>query len=90
MNDKDLKYRIRLLRKIKKATDIGTAERRSINKKIRELKSKVNSNYNNCNKELINKIYKLRPEYKSLGIDLRKFTEKQLKIHLDKLTGGKK
>jgi len=86
MNEKDIKRTIRLLRKLKKQAQVGTEERRDINRKIRAKKKELENLYKNeSDNPLIQKIYELRPEYKDLNIDLRKFTDIQLEYHYRKI-----
>ena len=84
MNKKEIKRKIRLLRKFKKDTKVGTENRRTINRQIRELKKKINNTYN-CNnpekKIWIDKINAVKKHY----TDLRQFTIEQLKYHYEKI-----
>ena len=85
---REIKREIRLLRKIKKNTHKKSPERRDLNKRIRELKKKLLPIYVEVSKEkeeLIQAILQIRPEYKGLHIDLRKYTEKQLEKHLENI-----
>jgi repressor of nif and glnA expression len=85
MNEQEIKYRIRLLNKQKKATKVGTQARRDINDQIRELKNKLNLYSDDETKNLIKEIYKLKPEYKKIKLNLKKFTKEELEKHLNKL-----
>ena len=85
MKDKELKYKIRYLTKLKKGLKVGSQTRRNLNRQIRELKRELEGIYKDMSpekKDLIEKIYKARPRYKKI-MDLRKFTVKQLQYHYD-------
>jgi len=83
MTEKDIKRRIRMLRKFKRDIRIGTDARREINHKIRELKEKLG--YDEITPEKTNLIKKINAVYKHYN-DLRKFTVEQLRFHLEKIT----
>ena len=86
MNEKDIKRTIKLLRKLKRQAKVGTEERRDINRKIRRKKQELEDLYKSkSDNPLIQKIYELRPEYRDLKIDLRKFTNRQLEYHYRKI-----
>lgn len=82
-DEKEIKRQVRELRKLKNKSRIKTDLRRDLNGRIRELKKKQKDLYNMTpeKKELIEKIYKARPEYKKIRMDLRKFTIKELRKH---------
>ena len=82
--DKEIKRKIRALRKIKKSSRKKTALRREMNRKIRELKNLSHKNNEPMTPEkqaLIDKILSIR-EY---HIDLSQHTIEALKHHLNKL-----
>lgn len=82
--NKETKKLIRQLRKLKKQTQVGTEQRRDINRKIRALKEQAGEqNLVTKDNPIIEEIYKLKPEYKTQGFDLRNYTEEQLKKHLE-------
>jgi len=83
--NKELKYKIRELKKLKKGLKVGTQIRRDINKQIRELKKQYEQSLDNVEPEkrkLIDKIYEAKPHYRKI-MDLRKFTTEQLKHHYE-------
>jgi len=84
MTKKEIKRKLRMLRKFKKDTRVGTEDRRNINRQIRKLQKEFNNIYN-CKdpekKALIDKINKIYPH----ANDLRKFTIEQLQFHYDKI-----
>lgn len=85
IDNREIKRQIRLLRKLKKDMHKGTQDRRDINKKIRELKTKMEATHTKTTAEkqsLIDQVLVIRPEYKELGIDLYKYTEEQLLKHI--------
>lgn len=90
MNDREIKRRIRVLRKLKKDTRVKSEGRRELNRKIRELKKELNKGID-INPEktiIIEKIYKIRPYLKTLrDFNLYKHTIKELQFHLDRITG---
>ncbi|GEM_PF-4334991 len=83
VNEKEIKKVLFQLRKCKRKTKVKSPERREINKRIRELKQKIQYDIPDTEKQsLIEEIYKIRPEYKELKINLLKFSTEQLKKHL--------
>lgn len=87
VNIKEIRQRIKDLRKLKNQTQVGTPARREILKKIREEKSKLEQSVSlTPNKEaMIKKILALKPHLKVIGVDLEKFSEDQLSKHLNKI-----
>lgn len=88
MNKRDIRYRIKLLKRIKKTTPIKTQARRDINKQIRELKKKLKGTSEPISKEkkeLIAEILKRKPEYKDIRLDLEGYTLEQLTKHLARI-----
>jgi CHAD domain-containing protein len=85
-NSREIKAKIRLLRKIKRDTRPKSEERHDLNRQIRELRKKLEPicDLTNNKKDLIAQILKLRPQYKNY-LDLTIYSEKQLKFHLDKI-----
>lgn len=85
-DEKEIKRRIRAYKRLKRKTRVGTATRREINYRIRELKEQLNKVFGKMTpkkEELITKIYKTKPLFKILSIDLRKFTEAELQYYFD-------
>lgn len=86
IDEKELKRQIRALKKIKKGSRVGTVTRRDINGRIRHLQEKLENLYDEITpekQELMKKIYKAKPHFEKLKIDLRKFTVKELQYHYD-------
>lgn len=87
MNEKEIKRKIREFKKLKKLAQVGTPTRRKLNKQIREFKQDLKNLYGDITpekRELIERIYKLDPLFRTLKIDLRKFSIEQLQYHLNK------
>lgn len=78
---KELKSKIRALKKLKRQTQVGSQTRRDINRQIRELKKQGNiaGQVDQEKAILIDKINKVYKHY----ADLTKFTTEQLQKHLD-------
>ena len=88
MNKQDIKYKIKLLKQMKKNTALKTQARRDLNKQIRDLKNKLKEGIEPLTDEkqaLIDKILNLRPEYKTMNFDLSVYTMEQLKKHYNKV-----
>lgn len=85
---KEIKIKIRELRKIKKDTQKKTPLRHSLNKQIRELKEKLKElrkPHDPEKQKLVEEILKREPELKKLrSFDLYKFSVEQLKKHLER------
>lgn len=96
MNEKEIKAEIRRLKKLKLQCRPGSVERLDLEHKIKDLKKKKTefTTIEPGKENLITEILrieaerKIKPRFEDLRIDLRKFTEIQLKIHLDKLNKG--
>jgi hypothetical protein len=90
---KEIKKQMRILRKLKKDTRKKTDERREINEKIRDLKTRLMPIYKEENPEkakIIEQILKIRSISKIYILqDLRKFTIEQLQKHYEYLKQGK-
>jgi hypothetical protein len=87
MSTKELKQRIRKLKKIKKELHAGSAPRIKVHREIKKLKEELQEK-NLVSKEkqlLIEEINKLDTLVVQLGTDLTQYTEEQLAIHLNKL-----
>jgi len=84
MDIKEIKRKIRMLRKFKKDTRVGTEDRRIMNKRIRKLQKELDSIYNCKDPEKKNLIDKINARCPHTN-DLRKFTKEQLQSHYDKL-----
>jgi len=80
--NKETKKLIRQLRKLKRQCQVGTQQRRDINRQIREIKEKEIIPIDNEKQKLILEIQQKQPDFKSLGIDLSKYTVEQLQKHL--------
>lgn len=89
LNKKEIKRKIRALRKVKKDTRVGTKERRNINKIIRKLQKEIDTacNYTDPKKKAL--IDKINAVYSHVN-DLWKFTMEQLEHHYEKITTSKK
>ena len=93
--DKEIRKQLRSLRKLKRNTQIGTAERRQINKQIRDLKKqyetieaelKPDDNKQRLIDELIEYYHKSgRP----ILTDFRVYAVEQLEVHLNRRKSGK-
>jgi len=93
--EKELKKQIRALRKLKRDTQIGTPERRQINRQIRELKAQKDScvedlTSDETKQKLVNKITEYyKRNGKPIVVDFRVYNVNQLEVHLNKLKGHK-
>ena len=88
MNIKDIKKEIKILKKLKKQLQPGSKERIEIFRKIKELKGQVNPIdmvVDEDKQALIAELQGADPLFERLGIDLRKFTVKELSKHLENL-----
>jgi len=83
--DKEIKKTIRALRKLKRQTQVGSPDRRDINRKIRELKTQINIVKTPEKDTLVKEISELEPQHAKLGINLYKFTVEELAFHLKKI-----
>lgn len=95
--DKELKRKLRALRKLKKETQKGTENRRMINKQIREVKSEIDKQQEVVNAAMspekdaliveIETIYsqRRRPHL----VDFKAYTVEALQKHLARLKEGK-
>lgn len=87
---KELKRQIRHLRKLKRDTQKKSDARRQINKQIRDLKAQLNTTFptikmSSKRENLINEIYKYNPLLQQLGMDMNKYTDEQLELHLKRI-----
>lgn len=80
--EKEIKRKIRGLKKIKKTVKVGTRVRRDINKEIRKLKKQLELVCKCDDSEKLELIEKIQGIYKHYG-NLTKFTKEQLQKHLD-------
>jgi len=94
MTEKEIKQKIRALKKIKKDLRSGTKERLTLGREIKALKKQLTEAKSQPEplKEpiiaeilLIEKQRKTIPTFETLGIDLHKYSLEQLKKHLQKL-----
>lgn len=97
MTDKEIKQEIRQLKKLKLQCRAGTKERVALYRQIRELKNKlikvdvIITEDTLIKEKLILEVLeieakqKITPRFADLGIDLHKYTVKELEIHLAKL-----
>ncbi len=85
MGEKEIKYKIKRLKKIKKDMRVGTPARREMNRKIRALKTELEFIYqsNPEKQKLIEEIYKLEPHFLKIKLDLRKHSIENLQKHID-------
>jgi hypothetical protein len=91
---REVKREIRRLRKLKLACRPGTAERLDLEHKIKDLKRQIAEvSISEPSKEkLIAGILKaeaeqkLTPRFADIGIDLHKYTEAELELHLKRIT----
>ncbi len=86
INEREIKFRIRYLRKLKNDTQLKSPLRHKLNEQIRVLKNRISYLYEVTPEKakLIKEIYRIRPELKEIKLDLRKFTIEQLQHHIDK------
>jgi len=86
-NSKEIKQKIRALRKIKKDLKPGSKERIDIGRQIKELKkSLAGLAVSDKGKEaIIKELKSLDPLIEQISMDLNKFTIEQLKKHLENL-----
>lgn len=84
MNEKELKRQIRRLRKLKLQMKSGSKDRIELHRKIKELKIRLSTarGFNPEKEPLVKEIQKLEPEYERLGINLYKFSIKDLEKHI--------
>jgi hypothetical protein len=90
-NSKEVKQKIRALRKIKKDLKPGSKERIDIGRQIKELKkSLAGLAVSDKGKEaIIKELKSLDPLFEQISMDLNKFTIEQLKKHLENLKAKK-
>lgn len=92
-NNKDVKREIRKLRKLKLACRAGSEERIALHRQIKELKKrKAEITTAELGKEIpigeilrLENEYKIKPRFEDIGIDLYKYTLKELEHHLERL-----
>lgn len=92
--DKELKKKLRALRKLKRETQKFSPERRQINAQIREIKTglvtrEVELTGDEEKQQLVKELTDLyerkrRPIY----VDFRVYTNEQLKVHLNRVKGN--
>ena len=88
--EKELKKKLRALRKIKKDVPVKTELRRSLNQQICSVKTELSElNKVSSGNPLIPKIYGLNPTLRKAGINLQVYTQRQLEIHYNNLVCGK-
>ena len=95
MTEKEIKQRIRALKKLKKVCGVGSKQRKDLNKQIKDLKETLTGLVIPATPEkekLIAEILRIEterksiPTFKQLGIDLNKYTIAELEKHLDLIT----
>jgi hypothetical protein len=88
---KEIKKEIRSLKKLKLQCRPGTAERLDLEHKIKDLKGQILKvdEVEPGKDKLIKRIKELDPLFEKLEINLNKFSEVELQIHLDKLESRK-
>jgi len=86
MNIDQIKWRMKELRRLKKETIPYSKSRKRIAKQIKDLLKELDKCYEMTpkKKRLVDYIYAREPNLKKNGVDLRKFTEKQLENHIRK------
>lgn len=91
MAEKEIKRKIKVLKKLKRGLRVGSPARRELNRKLRELKQQLANLYQSSPEKqaLIEEIYKLEPQHLRLRTNLNKFTVAQLQFHLDRVKKGK-
>lgn len=87
MTIKDIKKEIKRVRRLKLQCKSGSPERIALHRKIKELQAQLQSAnvIDNDKAPLIEELYRLDPLFKTLDMDLTKFTVKQLAHHLKRL-----
>jgi predicted transcriptional regulator len=90
IDNREIKQQIRKLRKLKRDTQKKTDARRQINQQIRDLKEQLTAKLpevkqSSAREALIQEIYKYNPDLERLGVDMNKYTDEQLNIHLTKI-----
>lgn len=91
--EKEIRKQLRLLRKLKRNTQVGTVERQQINKQIRDLKKQyetieVQLKPNEHKQKLIDELTEYyRKSRRPILTDLRTYTTYQLEVHLNKIKG---
>ena len=92
MTEKEIKQRIRALKKLKKVCGVGSKQRKDLNKKIRDLKEELAGLITPGTPEkekLIAEILKRDILLGKLDINLNKFSVTELQKHLDLITKKK-
>jgi len=85
---KEIKKKIKRLKRLKLKCRTGSKERIDLHRQIKQLQYKLEE-YNKPEPEkdlLIEKILIIKPEYITLGMNLKKFTIQELQFHLKKIT----
>ena len=85
---KELKKQIKRLKRLKLKCRAGCKERIDLHRQIKRLQNKITEqNQPEPEKDLlIEKILKIKPEYITLGMNLKKFTKEELEKHLKRIT----
>lgn len=89
MNEREIKQRIRALKKLKKVCGVGSKERKDLNRQIKDLKETLTELVTPTTPEkekLITEILKRDKLLGKLDINLNKFTLIELQKHLDLIT----
>jgi hypothetical protein len=89
MTEKEIKQRIRALKKLKKVCGVGSKQRKDLNKQIKDLKETLTGLITPATPEkekLITEILKRDKLLGKLDINLNKFTLIELQKHLDLIT----
>lgn len=86
-NEKEIKKEIRRLKKVKLQCRAGSKERIILHRRIQELKGQLTERKvgNEGKEAIIKEILQYDKSFEVLGIDLRKFTVKELEYHLQKI-----
>ena len=96
MDNTEIRKEIKRLKRLKKDLRPGSKERIEVFRQIKDLKNKLAEiTTPEPGKELliaeilrIEAEQKIKPTFESLGINLNKFTEKQLSFHLKRIKNG--
>jgi len=86
-NEKEIKKEIRRLKKVKLQCRAGSKERIELHRQIKKLKDDLREikAVDKDKDPIIKEIQKIDKTFEIVGIDLKKFTVKELEKHLDKI-----
>ena len=88
---KEIKKTIKRLKRLKLKCRAGSKERIDLHRQIKQLQDKIiEQNIPEPEQDLlIEKILKIKPEYITLGMNLKKFSIEELHFHFERITKGK-